>query len=1042
MVESEKILSEFLTVNGNGSLKTASILVVDEDALVCLNIQTQLKEHYQIISKHSGAEALAEISHAHPNLILCSSLITVSEHVSLLHALKQNPETENIPVILLSGRESLGEIEVYDTEADDYLIKPFSSKELFARVRMQFKIISLRETAALAGEIQSVTEPSDVAKPALLKAEELSKRYDTLLMQSPFGFSVMKGKEMMVTLANDLIKDFWGKGDDVEGKTLLELLPELADQPFPAILDHVYTTGIPSHHNEILARLNPHGVMEDHYFNVVYLPYYEPNGTISGVVTMAYEVTEMVLARKKVEESEQRFRNLVEKLTSPVCILKGEDMVLEVANEPVYKVWGVDNKALGKPFLEIIPEMKDQPFMGWLLDVYHNGVTHYGNEEPAYFVREDGSHETIYFNFVYQPYREDNGTITGVMVLATDVTLQVNSRKKIEESEAFNRTLLESNPDCLKVLDSDGRVIFMNSNGLCALEIDDFNTVKNELWWGMWSTENQQTVKAAVNKALAGENAYFQAPNTTTKGTPKWWDVIVSPVLGEGNDKKVSHIISVSRDITKQKREAIRIKESEARFRSLVAQAPVAICILKGNNFMVEIANDFYLNVVDKGEDFIGRPLFDSLPELQAQGIVELLDGVMKNGTPFYGNELELHLIRNEKNAQCFFNFVYQPLLENDGTIGGIIVVANEVTEQVLARKKIEESEAHLRKMADLMPAKITNADPSGGVTYCNSEWLNFTGLTEAAFIGFGYHSIMHPDELAEFEKRFDMAAQTDTDLEMEMRFLGLDGGYKWHLNRASPVRDENGEIKMWVGFTTEIQKMKEDELKKENFLKTISHELKTPVTSIKGYVQLLLSMLKDGQEGKLALMPLKSSLVRVNVQVSRLTRLINEILDIARLNEDKLQLDKELIDLNYLVTETVQDILLTTVNHQIKIINNFSCSVYCDKDRIGQVVINLITNAIKYSPVNNGIEVEINQAEKNRVTVSIRDFGIGIEKKDQEKLFDRFYRVEGKMENVFSGFGIGLFIAKEIIIRHNGSISVESEKGEGSVFTFTLPCI
>lgn len=111
----------------------------------------------------------------------------------------------------------------------------------------------------------------------------------------------------------------------------------------------------------------------------------------------------------------------------------------------------------------------------------------------------------------------------------------------------------------------------------------------------------------------------------------------------------------------------------------------------------------------------------------------------------------------------------------------------------------------------------------------------------------------MHPDELEEFQKCFQKAAETKTDLEMEMRFKNAAGDFKWHLNLASPVKDENGNIKMWVGVTTEIQKIKDEELRKDNFIKMVSHELKTPVTSIKGYVQLLLSMIKDEQEALLA---------------------------------------------------------------------------------------------------------------------------------------------------------------------------------------------
>ncbi|MEJ7693721.1 PAS domain-containing sensor histidine kinase, partial [Daejeonella sp.] len=306
------------------------------------------------------------------------------------------------------------------------------------------------------------------------------------------------------------------------------------------------------------------------------------------------------------------------------------------------------------------------------------------------------------------------------------------------------------------------------------------------------------------------------------------------------------------------------------------------------------------------------------------------------------------------------------------------------------------------------MPAKITNADPAGGVTYCNNNWLNFSGGTFEEFRDFGYHNIMHPDEISEFQERFLKAAETGTELEMEMRFKNQAGEYKWHLNRAAPVIDETGNIQMWIGVTTEIQKAKEEEHRKSEFLKMVSHELKTPITSIKGYVQMLLRMLQKEEEKQSSSLLLKPPLLRIDAQVLRLTRLVSDILDLSRLEESKLELHIQKFRIIDVVQETVQDILHSNSNHTIQIVNDFDCEIYADKDRIGQVIINFITNAIKYSPNNNNIEVRIHKLEKNEVAVSVKDFGIGISIEDQQKIFDRFYRVEGKNENVFAGFGIG----------------------------------
>lgn len=173
-------------------------------------------------------------------------------------------------------------------------------------------------------------------------------------------------------------------------------------------------------------------------------PEFNLSGELTGAINMVFDITELAKASKRIKESEERFRYLVEQTLSPICIFKGEDMILEVANEPVLKIWNVGKEALGKPFLEIVPEMKDQPFTDLLSDVWRNGTTHHGSEWPAYFVRENGEKQSKYFNFVFQPYREHGKSISGVFVFANDVTEQVISKNKnLETQELRNKELEE-----------------------------------------------------------------------------------------------------------------------------------------------------------------------------------------------------------------------------------------------------------------------------------------------------------------------------------------------------------------------------------------------------------------------------------------------------------------------------------------------------------------------------------------------------------------------------------------------------------------------
>ncbi len=298
----------------------------------------------------------------------------------------------------------------------------------------------------------------------------------------------------------------------------------------------------------------------------------------------------------------------------------------------------------------------------------------------------------------------------------------------------------------------------------------------------------------------------------------------------------------------------------------------------------------------------------------------------------------------------------------------------------------------------------------------------------------------MHPEDLPLVQQNWMRAVKTGNDFEMELRILEKSGNYKWHMSRAIPVKDDTGKIIMWVGANTEIQKLKEEEKRKEDFLKIVSHELKTPITSIKGYTQILLSLFEDEDEIQKNLMRVKPSLQRIDSQITRLTRLISEMLDVDRIDENQLLLQMETFNFNELVKDTIDDIKYAYNQSHITLKLENSCHVNADKDRIGQVLINFITNAIKYSPDDMNIEVRVFQTNDKRVSLSLKDRGIGIEKKDQQNIFNRFYRVSGKDEETYAGFGIGLYLAREIIERHNGQIKVKSKKGEGSEFIFTLP--
>ncbi len=220
----------------------------------------------------------------------------------------------------------------------------------------------------------------------------------------------------------------------------------------------------------------------------------------------------------------------------------------------------------------------------------------------------------------------------------------------------------------------------------------------------------------------------------------------------------------------------------------------------------------------------------------------------------------------------------------------------------------------------------------------------------------------------------------------------------------------------------------------RDEFIATASHELRTPVTSLKMYTQVLLKRLvRQGEEN------LAHALMKMDAQIAKLTLLIEDLLDVSKLELGKVTFRQEAFDLNEVIAETVEYVQATSLHHTIRVEGKSALPLWGDKERIGQVLTNLLINAIKYSPEADTVLVHVAQ-EQEMAVVSVQDFGIGIAKEHQQHIFDRFYRVNDLEGRTYPGLGIGLHIAHEIVVKHGGTMRVISEKGKGSMFCFTLP--
>lgn len=473
----------------------------------------------------------------------------------------------------------------------------------------------------------------------------------------------------------------------------------------------------------------------------------------------------------------------------------------------------------------------------------------------------------------------------------------------------------------------------------------------------------------------------------------------------------------------------LSLAESEARFRNMVKLAPVAIGVLTGLDFVLESANDRMLAFWAKTANIIGKPLATALPEIEEQGFIKILNKVYTSGEIYHGNEEKVSIERNGDIIDGYFTFIFQPIRDAEEKVTGIMIVAVEVTDQVRSRLLVEEREKQFRFLLNAIPQQVWTADSAGQLDYVNQVVCDDFGYDLFFIVGLGWEEFIHPDDLSSCREKWAYALHSGCEYITEFRLRFRDGRYKWHLAKAVPLI-ENGRIKLWIGTNTNINLQKNNEQKKDEFISIASHELKTPLTSIKAFNQLI--QRKNSEHN------LDSFIDKSAQNISRLERLIKDLLDVTKINAGKITYEVQPFNFRKMLEESIESVQLTSPDHEIILERAVDVIFLGDQYRLEQVVHNFLTNAVKYSPEGKKVIVKL-IVENNDIIVSFQDFGIGIAEKDRKRLFERYYRVED-ISMRFEGLGLGLFISSEILRRHEGNFWIESEPGMGSTFYFRLP--
>ncbi|MGM9506564.1 PAS domain-containing protein [Larkinella sp. GY13] len=539
------------------------------------------------------------------------------------------------------------------------------------------------------------------------------------------------------------------------------------------------------------------------------------------------------------------------------------------------------------------------------------------------------------------------------------------------------------------------------------------------------------------------------------------------------NGKHITDVMVLATEVTPQVQAKMALKESEQRFRNLIEEAPAAMSLFVGPDMIVELPNEAMLKFWGKGDTVIGKPLREALPELVGQPFLDILDEVYRTGVEFSSQESEAVLVVDGKPGIYYFNFTYKPLRNADGEVYAILDVAIDVTEQVLARRNVEASELRFRTLLEAISPMTWTNTPAGEVNFYNQQWYTYTGLDYEQTKAWGWQAVVHPDDLPCTLETYFKSLKTGEVFVVENRYRrGSDGMYRWHLNRALPIRDETGAITLWVGTATDIHEQKRieaelesqvqartRELKESNqdllrsnenltrFAYVASHDLQEPLRKIQSFGSLLQSQYASnlGDHGLDLINRMQSS-------AGRMSELIKDLLAYSRISTR--QQTFEPVSLPTILAKVLETLEWQIQQAGAVIQSDDLPTINGDASQLGQLFQNLLSNAIKFREPDSAPAVQISYAKRSASDlpssvrpirqashyhlISIIDNGIGFDEKHADRIFEVFQRLHGK--SAYSGTGVGLAICQKVVENHGGAISAHSQPGQGSTFRVYLP--
>lgn len=640
------------------------------------------------------------------------------------------------------------------------------------------------------------------------------------------------------------------------------------------------------------------------------------------------------------------------------------------------------------------------------------------------------------------------------------------------QQQEFYKNLLVASPVILWMTDEQANINYMSPKWYEWTGLNPQDEISKK-WAETIHEEDREKVIQYFNTNFENRTVFEIEYRMQLKDSIIWCMVSGQPAY-DATKRFIGYAGSVA-NITDRKKaqgEVNRKREEERKMlNDFFMEAPAIFCVLRGPDHVFEIANPLYLQLVGN-RDITGKTVREALPEVEGQGFFELLDTVYNKQEKFVGNELPIKIDKGQGLESAFVTFIYQPIINASKESEGILIYANDVTEQVNAREILQSSEVKFKRIADMSPQIVWTAKPDGRVDYFNERWYEFTGIDKSLGTeNWGF--ILHPDDLENTVKAWEHAVTTGTEYNIEYRFKEKNTNeYRWFLGKALPFINDNGEITQWFGTSTDIQDQKNFsselekkvaertqqlvalnlDLKRSNeelsqFAYVASHDLQEPLRKIMTFSNRINEKYQqDLPEGS------HDYLHKINSSAKRMSMLITDLLEFSgtnRHNKEFLQTDLNNI-LEHLLVDFEEEIL--TKNAHIKIENLPLISAI--PLQMSQLFHNLISNALKFAkkdvaPVITITSHKMTAEQKDKydvpekdaeyIQIALCDNGIGFEEVFSDKIFTIFQRLHTK--SAYEGTGIGLALCRKIAENHSGNIVAKSVSNEGTCFYINLPC-